>query len=399
MCYRDFDCGANAVSASPTQRTETKMIEIKQIEPTKANLRKFTQFQIDLYDGNPYFVPPLMSDDVATLLPEENPAFDFCEAAYFMAYRDGKPVGRIAAMINKQVNEKSNSKDVRFGFIDFIDDPEVSAALLKAAEDWGRKKGMTKIIGPLGFTDLDHEGMLVGGFEELSTMATIYNYPYYAEHLEKHGYKKESDWVEFLMEVPDSIPEKYNRIAEIVKKKYNLKVLKYTNRKRIKKEYGHALFHLINDAYKDLYQYSTLTERQIDYYIDVYLNLLNLELVTLIVDENGKLVGVGISMPSMSRALQKSKGKLFPTGWYHLLKGLKGKNDRVDLLLVAVHPDFQNKGVNALLFQDLIPYYIKNGYKYAESNPELETNAKVQSQWEYFTTRQHRRRRSFAKKL
>ena len=375
------------------------MIEIKQIEPTKANLRKFTQFQIDLYDGNPYFVPPLISDDVATLLPEENPAFDFCEAAYFMAYRDGKPVGRIAAMINKQVNEKSNSKDARFGFIDFIDDPEVSAALLKAAEDWGRKKGMTKIIGPLGFTDLDHEGMLVGGFEELSTMATIYNYPYYAEHLEKHGYKKESDWVEFLMEVPDCIPEKYNRIAEIVKKKYNLKVLKYTNRKRIKKEYGHALFHLINDAYKDLYQYSTLTERQIDYYIDVYLNLLNLELVTLIVDENGKLVGVGISMPSMSRALQKSKGKLFPTGWYHLLKGLKGKNDRVDLLLVAVHPDFQNKGVNALLFQDLIPYYIKNGYKYAESNPELETNAKVQSQWEYFTTRQHRRRRSFAKKL
>ena len=375
------------------------MIEIKQIEPTKANLRKFTQFQIDLYDGNPYFVPPLISDDVATLLPEENPAFDFCEAAYFMAFRDGKPVGRIAAMINKQVNEKSNSKDARFGFIDFIDEPEVSAALLKAAEDWGRKKGMTKIIGPLGFTDLDHEGMLVGGFEELSTMATIYNYPYYAEHLEKHGYKKESDWVEFLMEVPDSIPEKYNRIAEIVKKKYNLKVLKYTNRKRIKKEYGHALFHLINDAYKDLYQYSTLTERQIDYYIDVYLNLLNLELVTLIVDENGKLVGVGISMPSMSRALQKSKGKLFPTGWYHLLKGLKGKNDRVDLLLVAVHPDFQNKGVNALLFQDLIPYYIKNGYKYAESNPELETNAKVQSQWEYFTTRQHRRRRSFAKKL
>lgn len=375
------------------------MIEIKQIEPTKANLKKFTQFQIDLYDGNPYYVPPLVSDDVATLLPEANPAFDFCEAAYFMAYRDGKPVGRIAAMINRQVNEKAGSKDARFGFIDFIDDPEVSSALLKAAEDWGRKKGMTKIIGPLGFTDLDHEGMLVNGFEELSTMATIYNYPYYPEHMEKHGYKKESDWLEFLMEVPDEIPEKYNRIAEIVKKKFGLRVLKYTNRKRIKMEYGHALFHLINDAYKDLYQYSMLTERQIDHYIDVYLNLLNLDLVTLIVDANGKLVGVGISMPSMSRALQKSKGKMLPFGWYHLLKGLKGKNDRVDLLLVAVHPDYQNKGVNALLFQDLIPYYIKNGYKYAESNPEMESNAKVQSQWEYFTTRQHRRRRSFAKKL
>ncbi|MDE7438131.1 MAG: GNAT family N-acetyltransferase [Muribaculaceae bacterium] len=375
------------------------MIEIKQIEPTKANLAKFTQFQIDLYEGNPYYVPPLISDDIATLLPEENPAFDFCESAYFMAYRDGKPVGRIAGIINRQVNEKSKSKDARFGFIDFIDDHQVSGALLKAAEGWAKKKGMTKLIGPLGFTDLDHEGMLVSGFEELSTMATIYNYPYYSEHLEKHGYKKESDWIEFLMEVPDAIPEKYNRIAEIVKKKYKLKVLKYTSRKRIKKEYGHALFHLINEAYKDLYEYSMLTERQIDYYINVYLNLLNLDLVTLIVDENGKLVGVGISMPSMSRALQKSKGKFFPFGWYHLLKGLKGKNDRVDLLLVAVHPDYQNKGVNALLFQDLIPYYQKYGFKHAESNPELESNAKVQSQWEYFTTRQHRRRRSYGKRL
>ena len=332
-------------------------------------------------------------------MPDENPAFDFCESAYFMAYREGRPVGRIAAIINRQVNEKSGAKDARFGFIDFIDDPAVSAALLKAAEDWSRKKAMTKIIGPLGFTDLDHEGMLIAGFDELSTMATIYNYPYYPEHMEKLGYKKESDWLEFLMEVPDSIPDKYNRIAEIVKKKYGLKVLKYTNRKRIKMEYGHALFHLINEAYKDLYQYSTLTERQIDHYIDIYLNLLNLDLVTLIADSNGRLVGVGISMPSMSRALQKSKGKMLPLGWYHLLKGLKGKNDRVDLLLVAVHPEYQNKGVNALLFQDLIPYYIRNGYKYAESNPEMETNAKVQSQWEYFTTRQHRHRRSFAKKL
>lgn len=375
------------------------MIEIKKIEPTKGNLKRFTEFQIDLYDGNPWFVPPLVSDDVATLDPKENPAFDFCESAYFMAYRDGKPVGRIAGIINRQVNEKSHSRTARFGFVDFIDDHEVSAALFKAAEDWARSKGMEKIIGPLGFTDLDHEGMLVEGFEELSTMATIYNYPYYPEHMERLGYKKESDWLEFQMEVPDAIPDKYNRIAEIVKKKFGLRVLKYSSRKRIKKEYGHALFHLVNDAYKNLYQYSTLTERQIEYYINIYLGLLYLELVTLVVDEAGKLVGVGISMPSMSRALQKSKGKMLPFGWYHLLKGLKGKNDRVDLLLVAVHPDYQNKGVNALLFQDLIPYYIKNGYRYAESNPEMETNSKVQSQWEYFTTRQHRRRRSFEKKL
>lgn len=230
-------------------------------------------------------------------------------------------------------------------------------------------------------------------------MATIYNYPYYPEHLSRLGYEKDSDWVEFQMEVPDAIPDKYNRIAEIVKKKFGLRVVKYTDRKRIKNEYGKALFHLINDAYDGLYEYSHLTERQIDYYIDIYLGLLNLDLVTLVVDKDDALVGVGISMPSMSRALQKSGGKLWPFGWWHLLKGLKGKNDRVDLLLVAVKPEFQNKGVNALLFQDLIPYYQKNGYKLAESNPEMETNAKVQGQWEYFTNRQHRRRRSFFKSL
>ena len=375
------------------------MLEIKQIEPTKKNLRTFTEFQIRLYDGNPWYVPPLITDDVKTLSPDMNPAFDFCEEALFMAYRDGKPVGRIAGIINRQVNEKGKEKCARFGFIDFIDDHEVSAALLDAVESWARDKGMNKIIGPLGFTDLDHEGMLVEGFEELSTMATIYNYPYYPGHLERLGYKKESDWVEFLMEVPDEVPERFSRIADLVKKKYDLRVLKYTSRKRVKREYGHALFHLINEAYKDLYQYSQLSERQIEYYIADYLNLLDLDLLTLIVDRNARLVGVGISMPSMSRGLQKSKGRMFPFGWYHLLKGLKGRNDRVDLLLVAVHPDYQNKGVNALLFQDLVPRYAAKGYKYAESNPEMETNSKVQSQWEAFNPRQHRRRRSFSKKL
>lgn len=376
-----------------------KMIEIKTIEPTRKNLKMFTQFQIDLYEGNDCYVPPLISDDVATLSPSKNPAFDFCEACYFMAFRDGKPVGRVAGMINRQVNESHGKRTARFGFIDFVDDREVSRALMEAVETWARNKGMDRLIGPLGFTDLDHEGMLVGGFGELSTMATIYNYPYYPEHLESLGYKKDSDWVEFVMDVPDSIPDKYNRIADIVKKKFGLRVLKYKSRKRIKEEYGRALFHLINDAYDGLYEYSHLTERQIDYYIDIYLGLLNLDLVTLVVDKEDKLVGVGISMPSMSRALQKSHGKLLPMGWWHLLKGLKGKNDRVDLLLVAVKPEYQNKGVNALLFQDLIPYYQKYGFKWAESNPEMETNAKVQGQWEYFTNRQHRRRRSYYKNI
>lgn len=375
------------------------MIEIKQITPTKANLKKFTQFQIDLYADNPYYVPPLVTDDVRTLNPADNPAFDFCEAAYFMAYRDGKPVGRIAGIINHQVNTDNNRRKARFGFVDFIDDPEVSAALFKAVEDWARGRGMKHLIGPLGFTDLDHEGMLVEGFEELGTMATIYNYPYYPKHMERLGFRKESDWVEFVMDVPDAIPEKYSRIAEIVRRKFKLRNLHYTSRKRIKDEYGRALFHLINEAYDGLYEYSHLSERQIDYYISLYLGLLNLDLVSLVVDENDQLVGVGISMPSMSRALQKSRGKMLPLGWWHLLKGLKGKNDRVDLMLVAVKPEYQNKGVNALLFTDLIPKYIANGYKWAESNPEMETNSKVQGQWEYFTNRQHRRRRSYTKHL
>lgn len=375
------------------------MIEVKKISPTKKNLRKFTQFQIDLYRGNGCYVPPLVSDDVKTLDPKENPAFDFCEAQCFMAYEDGRPVGRVAAIINNAVNERSGEKSVRFGFLDFEDNPEVSAALMKAVEEWGRERGMTRVIGPLGFTDLDHEGMLVEGFDELSTMATIYNYPYYPEHIERLGYAKDSDWKEFVMDVPDGIPEKMNRVADIVKKRTGLKVKKYTSRKKIKEEYGRALFELVNEAYDQLYEYSPLTDRQIEYYIDQYLDLLDLDLVTIIVEEEEKLVGVGISMPSMSRALQKAKGKLFPFGWIPLLKGLKGKNDRVDLLLVAVKPEYQSKGVNALLFQDLIPYYIKRGFKWAESNPEMETNAKVQSQWDYFTHRQHRRRRSYVKNI
>lgn len=376
------------------------VIEIKKINPAdKRALREFTQFQIDLYDGNPFYVPPLVSDDVRTLSPADNPAFDFCEAAYFMAWRQGKPVGRIAGIINHQVNAGSQKKNARFGFVDFIDDPEVSQALFKAVGDWARERGMKRLIGPLGFTDLDHEGMLVEGFEELSTMATIYNYPYYPAHMERLGFKKESDWVEFVMDVPDAIPEKYSRIADIVRKKFGLRNIHFSSRKRIRTEYGRALFHLINEAYEGLYEYSRLSEKQIDYYISLYLNLLNLDLVSLVVDSSDQLVGVGISMPSMSRALQKSKGKMLPFGWLHLLRGLKGKNDRVDLMLVAVKPEYQNKGVNALLFTDLIPKYIRYGYKWAESNPEMETNGKVQSQWDYFAHRQHRRRRSFAKNL
>lgn len=374
-------------------------VVVKPISPCKRELKKYVQFGIDLYKGNDCFVPPLIFDEVNTLLPEKNPAFDFCKAQSFMAFRDGKPVGRVTGIINDVVNFRTGTRALRFGFADFIDDAEVVDALFNAVEDWGRAQGMTKIVGPMGFSDMDHEGMLIEGFDELGTMATIYNYPYYPRHMERMGYVKDADWLEYRMTIPDAVPDKYMRIAEIVRKKYNLRVLKFTSRKKIKEQYGHALFNLINEAYDGLYGYSPLTERQINYYINMYLGILRLEDVCVIVDADDVLVGVGISIPSFSRALQKGRGKLFPMGWWHLLKALRGKTDIVDLLLVAVKPEYQNKGVNALLFADLLPGYIKNGYKYAESNPELEENTGVQLQWQYFERRQHRRRRAFSKPL
>ncbi|MDE6098082.1 MAG: N-acetyltransferase [Muribaculaceae bacterium] len=374
-------------------------VAIKKIAPVSEQLRQYVQFGIDMYKGNDYYVPPLIFDEVATLSPDKNPAFEHCTAQSFMAYRNGCPAGRITAIINNAVNEKNNERTMRFGFVDFIDDDKVVDALFKAVEEWGRSRGMTKIVGPMGFTDMDHEGMLTEGFEEMGTMATIYNYPYYPEHMERMGYGKEVDWVEYRMTVPDAVPEKYQRIADIVSRKYGLSVKKYTSRKKIKKEYGHALFELINEAYSDLYGYSPLTRRQIEYYIDQYLGVIRLEDVCVVIDANKQLVAVGISMPSLSQALRRCGGKLFPTGWYHLWNAIRGKVDVVDLLLVAVKPEYQSKGVNAMIFADLIPSYIKNGYKYAESNLELEGNESVQKQWEYFERRQHRRRRAWSKNL
>lgn len=374
-------------------------VTVKKINATKRELKPFVRFGIDLYKGNDCYVPPMIFDEINTLLPDKNPAFDYCKAQSFMAYRDGKPVGRITGIINDVVNDKENKKTLRFGFVDFIDDAEVVDALFDAVSTWGREQGMTRIVGPMGFTDMDHEGMLTDGFDEMGTMATIYNYSYYPKHMERLGFEKEVDWVEYRIAIPDGIPDKYSRIAQIVQKKFNLRTVKYTSRKKLKADYGQALFDLINEAYNDLYGYSPLTDRQIQYYIDMYLGLIRLEDVCIVVDGNDKLVAVGISMPSMSQALRKSGGKIFPMGWYHLLKALRGGTDVVDLLLVAVKPEYQNKGVNALIFCELIPAYIAHGYKFAESNLELEGNESVQRQWEYFERRQHRRRRAWHKNL
>ncbi len=376
-------------------------IEVKQISLTKKDLKKFVQFGTDLYKGNEFFVPPLLMDDVNTLNPKVNPAHEFCDTTCWMAYRDGKHVGRIAGIINHKVNERTGQKNARFGFVEFIDDQEVSAALFSTVENWARSNGMTGITGPQGFTDMDYEGMLIEGFDRLGTMATIYNYPYYPAHIESLGYEKEVDWVEYFIKVPDRVPEKMARIANIVRTKYGLKTVEFTSRKKLKEQYGRKLFDVINEAYDKLYGYSPLSDKQIEYYIGMYLDIISLDSVCVIVDADDNLIGIGISMPSLSKALQKSKGRLFPTGWIPLLKALKGKGttDIVDLLLVAIKPEYQGKGVNALLFEYMIPRYNKLGFKFAESNPELESNSNVQQQWAYFSYEQHKRRRAYRKRL
>lgn len=371
-------------------------VEIKKVT-TQSELKRFIRFNYEFYKDNPYSVPDLYDDMLNTFSPKKNAAFEFCEADYFLALRDGKIVGRVAAIINRRANETWNRKTVRFGWIDFIDDMEVSTALIDTVKQWGKERGMTEIEGPLGFTDMDAEGMLVEGFDQLSTMATIYNYPYYPQHMERLGLSKSADWVEMKIYVPDAIPEKHRRISEIIARRYNLHIRKLKSKKEVRQSgVAHDIFRLINDAYTPLFGYSRMTERQIDQYVKMYVPVLDLRMVSIVENEQNEIVAVGISMASLSRALQKAKGRLLPFGWYHLLKALMWKRPKVlDLLLVAVRPDYQGKGVNALLFTDLIPVYKELGFEYAESNPELEMNEKVQNQWQYFKTEQHKRRRCF----
>lgn len=378
-------------------------IQIKRVE-TKKDLKRFIEFHYDLYKGNPYDVPNLYSDEVNTLSKDKNAAFDFCEAEYFLALKEGKIVGRVAAIINHKANEKWKKKDVRFGWIDFIDDIEVSRALFEAVEEYGRKKGMNDIVDPLGFTDMDPEGMLTWGFDKLGTMATIYNYEYYPQHMEKlGGWEKDNDYVEYYLVVPEKSPEKYTKIAEMVEKRYNLHVRKLTKKDIFQGGYGKKLFDLINLTYSDLYGFSELTDRQIDQYVKMYFPLADLDLVTVIEDGNkdNQLAGLGITIPSLSHALQKCRrGRLFPFGWWHLLRAIKfHKTDGVDLLLMGFLPEYRSKGANALLFADLIPRYVNYGFKWGETQVEMESNEGVQSQWGPLDPINHKKRRCYRRSL
>ena len=376
------------------------MVEIREIQPTKRNLLKFVHFPIDdLYRDSEFFVPPLVTDELNTLRPDKNPAFDFCEAVYYLAYRDGKIVGRVAGIINHVCNERSGKKEARFSYIDFIDDAEVVDALIDAVTRWGKSKGMEHLTGPLSFTDMDPEGMLIEGYDRVGTSGGIYNFPYYPKHMERLGFVKDADWIELLITIPKEIPEKMQRISDLVSQRYNLETIKYTSRKKLVADYGDAIFKLINVAYDEIFGYSPLSDKQIDHYIKMYLPFLPLNDLAMAVEKDTReLIAVGISIPSMAKALIKNRGRLFPMGWKPLLQAFK-HNDVVDLMLIAVKPEFQNKGVNSLLFTDLIPCFNENGYKYAESNRELELNSKVLKQWEYFETDQHKRRRAYTKEI
>ena len=378
-------------------------VQIKRVE-TKKDLKAFIECHYDLYEGNQYDAPNLYSDELNTLSKDKNAAFDFCEAEYFLALKEGKVVGRVAAIINNKANEKWDKKDVRFGWIDFIDDIEVSKALLKAVEDYGREKGMTSVVGPLGFTDMDPEGMLTWGFDQLGTMATIYNYDYYPKHMEKlGGWEKDNDYVEYRLDVPETAPEKYTKIAEMVEKRYNLHARKLTKKEIFEGCYGKKLFDLINVTYSHLYGFSELSERQIDQYVKMYFPLADLDLITVVEDGNkdNQLVGLAITIPSLTRALQKChRGRLFPFGWWHLLRAIKfHKTEVVDLLLIGVLPEYRSKGANSLVFADLIPRYVKYGFKWGETHVEMETNESVQSQWGPLDPTMHKKRRCYRKAI
>jgi hypothetical protein len=381
-------------------------VEIKKVS-SRRDLDKFIQLHYDLYRGNQYDAPNLYSDELKTLSKDKNSAFEFCEAEYYLAYRDGKVVGRVAAIINYRYNKQWNRPCVRFGWLDMINDDEVLRALLTAVEEYGRQKGMKEIIGPLGFTDMDQEGMLTKGFDQLSTMATLYNFPYYPKLMElMEGYEKDNDYVEYKLYVPkEGIPEKFSKIAQMVEKRYNLHC---PDLKRSQvfgpEQYGQKVLDVVNKTFGHLYGYSVMSQKQIDEYVHTYFKYFSMDMLCVIEDwntPNHDVIGVGITIPSLTKALQKCRnGRLLPFGWWHILKALwLKKTDVVDCLLIGILPEYRKKGANALLFYKLIPVYQKYGFLWGETHVEMETNEKVQSQWVYLEHEQHKRRRCYKKTL
>ena len=354
-------------------------------------LRQFIDYPYKLYKDAANWVPALRMEELNTFHPKKNPAYAFSQAKFWMAYRNRKPVGRIAGIINQRHIEKWGQRYARFGWFDFIDDPEVSSLLVQTVEDWARSQGLTALHGPLGFTDLDREGMLIEGFDEMGTLATHYNYPYYQKHLEAVGFVKDTDWVEYEIFIPDRLPDKITKLAEALQHRYGLRLVEFKRKKDLLR-YADAVFELLDEAYSHLYGTTPLSREQVQFYIDQYFGLVNLDFVPVIVDENDELVAFGITFPSLSQALRKAKGRILPLGFIPLLRALR-KNDKGDLYLVAIKHAYQGKGINAIMMVRMIEVFNKFGITKAESNPELEDNLNVRTQWKHFEHRQHKRRR------
>jgi hypothetical protein len=385
------DKGAQAMNETPGAAVAVRPVA------NRRELKKFIRFPHTLYRGNPCWVPNLDFDEQNTLRPDRNPAFEHCQARCWLAWRQGRVVGRIAAILNQKHAEKWNQRYLRFGWADFIDDPAVSAALFAAVEAWARECGMEAVHGPLGFSDMDREGMLVEGFDERATTITNYNFPYYPAHLEKLGYGKDIDWLEYELTVVPEPDGNIARIAAVALRRNNLHLLQARSKKELL-PYARELFRLLDDEYKDLYGVVPLTERQVDQYISQYLGFIRPEFVPVVLDESGRMVAFGITMPTLARALQKAKGRLLPFGFIHILRALRS-NDRAELCLTAVRSEYQGKGVNAILMDEMHRLFIRRGIRQVESNPELETNLNIRGQWKHYPARQHKRRRVFIKRL
>lgn len=367
---------------------------------TKWQLYQFVKFYNDLYKDCKEFCPRLILDEMNTFNRKKNPSYDVCESVEYLAYRDGKIVGRVAGIINREANKSWNVKKVRFGWIDFIDDLEVSRALLDAVAAWGKSKGMTELNGPVGFTDWDYEGLLIEGFEYLCPMASLYNYPYYQKHMEAYGLTKENDWIEIQMQAQCETPERVLRIDKLVRERYHLRVDKVHSAKELVKKYDLKYMDMLDEAYQALYNFQPMTERQKCYYRDHYFSLLNFDFVTIVVNDKDEIVGVGVGMPDVSHALRKCKGRLFPFGWIRLLRALKAKQmDAFDLLLIGVRPDYQGMGVNAVIIADQHPYFRKYGIQRVETTSIMETNTRNIANWEMFPHKQHKRRRAYMKQI
>ena len=371
-------------------------IEIKQVT-TNRELKAFVQFPYNHFKGNAYFVPPLFFEEFNNLHWKKNPAFEYCEAAYFLAKKNGKVVGRIACIINRKVQEKTGKAMARFNWVDFVEDKNVSRLLFEAAENWAKEKGMTHIQGPAGFTNFDPAAMLVKGFDQPITVAGIYNYPYYPEHLEKLGYETEEDWVEYEIQVPKAVPGKVIRLADMIEKRYKVRQAKINGKTDMMK-YASGVFDVIAEAYEELYEFVPLSKSQIEKYTKKYFGFLRPDFLSIIVDENDRVVAFGIAMPSVTKALQKAKGKLFPLGWWHLRSAMK-KNNRGELMLIGVLPEYQKKGIIAICFKNIMQAFIDAGIESVETNPELVSNKKVQLLWSNYEWRKHKWRKSYVKKI